>query len=345
MNLPARMAEQGLLPDSLVRWGIRRLHEKTLREVRRSDVELEGEALRQFIGSMKTSPIALEPHRANEQHYEVPAALFRIFLGSRMKYSSGLWGPDASTLDQAEEAMLALTCRRAAIEDGMQILELGCGWGSLSLWMAGRYPGSRILAVSNSNGQREFIQARCAEMGLGNLQVVTADMNGFGTHRRFDRVVSVEMFEHMRNWERLLARISRWLEPGGRLFVHHFSHREVAYLFRSESEEDWMGRHFFSGGMMPSDGLILNFQEHLLVEDHWRVNGRHYRQTLEAWLKKLDAGRQPALSLLAEIYGRSRARMWLNRWRLFLLACSELFGYRDGNEWFVSHVLLQRRDG
>jgi cyclopropane-fatty-acyl-phospholipid synthase len=345
MNLPASMAEQGLLPDSLVRWGIRRLHEKTLREVRRSNVELEGEALRQFIGSMTTSPIALEPHRTNEQHYEVPAAFFRIFLGSRMKYSSGLWGPDASTLDQAEEAMLALTCRRAAIEDGMQILELGCGWGSLSLWMAGRYPRSRILAVSNSNGQREFIQARCAELGLGNLQVMTADMNAFGTDRRFDRVVSIEMFEHMRNWKRLLARISQWLEPGGRLFVHHFSHREAAYLFGSESEDDWMGRHFFSGGMMPSDGLILYFQEHLLVEDHWRVNGRHYRQTLEAWLEKLDAGGQAALSILAEVYGPSRARLWLNRWRLFLLACSELFGYGAGNEWFVSHFLLKRRDG
>jgi cyclopropane-fatty-acyl-phospholipid synthase len=345
MNIPARIAEQGFLPDRVIRWGIRRLHERTLREARRSSVELEGESLRQFIRSMKKSPIALETHRANEQHYEVPPAFFGIFLGPRMKYSSGLWGMGTTTLDQAEEAMLELTCRRAAIEDGMKILELGCGWGSLSLWMARRYPKSRILAVSNSSGQREFIQARCAGMGLDNLQVVTADMNAFATDLRFDRVLSVEMFEHMRNWERLLARISRWLEPGGRLFVHHFSHRELAYVFRDESEDDWMGRYFFSGGMMPSDGLILHFQEHLLVEDRWRVNGRHYQRTLEAWLKRLDGGRQAALSILAGVYGHRRCKLWLHRWRLFLLACSELFGYRNGNEWLVTHCLLKRREG
>ncbi len=344
MNIPVRIAEQGCLPDHVIRWGIRRLHEKTLREERASDVEREGEALRRLIHGMRTSPIALHTELANQQHYEVPAEFFRIFLGPRMKYSSGLWSPGATTLEQAEEAMLALTCHRAAIENGMGILELGCGWGSLSLWMAARYPASRILAVSNSKGQREFIRDRCAEHGIHNLEVVTADMNEFSTDRGFDRVVSVEMFEHMRNWERLLERIAGWLEPGGRLFVHHFSHREAAYLFRSESEEDWMGRHFFSGGMMPSDGLILHFQEHLLVEDHWRVSGRHYSQTLEAWLERLDDHRQEALAVLEKVYGSSQAALWLNRWRLFLLACSELFGYRKGNEWLVSHYRLKRRD-
>ncbi len=343
MNLTAAIAERGLLPDPAIRWGIRRLHRKTLSDVRKSDGEAESSALQRLIRELRESPIAIAPQRANEQHYEVPPAFFRLFLGPHMKYSSGLWMPGTATLAQAEEAMLALTCKRAGIENGMEILELGCGWGSLSLWMAQHYPRSRILAVSNSSGQREHIQGRSAELGISNLEVMTADMNGFDTDRRFDRVVSVEMFEHMRNWEGLLARISRWLKPEGRLFVHHFSNREVAYLFRSESDEDWMGHYFFAGGMMPSDGLIQRFQQDLIVEDHWRVNGRHYQRTLEAWLEKLDSNRSAALPILADVYGPSEATVWLNRWRLFLLACSELFGYQNGNEWLVSHYRLKKR--
>jgi cyclopropane-fatty-acyl-phospholipid synthase len=343
MSLPTRLAEKGLLPDVLIRWGIRRRHEKTLAEVRPNDVVRDGEAFRDLVDELRTGPIAIETRSANEQHYELPPAFFRVFMGPHMKYSSGLWRPGPMSLDEAEAAMLALTCERAAIEDGMTVLELGCGWGSLSLWMARHYPGSRILAVSNSNGQREFIRARCAEGGIENLEVVTADMNGFDTDHRFDRVVSVEMFEHMRNWERLLARIAGWLKPDGRLFVHHFAHRELAYLFRGESEEDWMGRFFFTGGMMPSDDLMLRFQEHLLVEDHWRVNGRHYQRTLDSWLKRLDDGRQAALPILSEVYGAPQAKLWFERWRLFILACSELFGYGNGNEWLVSHYRLKKR--
>ncbi len=344
MSLPARIAETGLLPDALVRRAIRRRHAKTLAEVRQGDVESDTEVLRQLISELRQSPIALLTRRVNEQHYEVPPAFFRLVLGPRLKYSSGLWHPYTQSLVEAEDAMLALTCERARIEDGMEILELGCGWGSLSLYMAERYPRSRILAVSNSNGQREFIQERSAAMGLGNLEVVTADMNAFDTHQRFHRVVSVEMFEHMRNWEKLLLHIAGWLRPEGRLFVHYFSHREVAYLFRSEDEADWMGHHFFAGGMMPSDGLIQRFQHDLVVEDHWRVNGRHYQRTLEAWLDRLDAAREALLPILADVYGASKATVWLNRWRLFLLACSELFGYRNGNEWLVSHYLMKKRD-
>jgi cyclopropane-fatty-acyl-phospholipid synthase len=343
MNLTAAIAERGLLPDFVIRWGIRRLHRKTLSEVRRGDAGAESDALQRLIRELRESPIAIDHQRANEQHYEVPSAFFRLFLGPHLKYSSGLWKPGTATLREAEEAMLALTCNRAGIENGMEILELGCGWGSLSLWMAQHYPRSRILAVSNSSGQRELIQGRCAELGMTNLEVLTADMNAFDTDRGFDRIVSVEMFEHMRNWEELLARISRWLKPEGHLFVHHFSHREVAYLFRNESDDDWMGYHFFAGGMMPSDGLIQRFQQDLIVEDHWRVNGRHYQHTLEAWLARLDSGRSTALPILAAVYGPSKATVWFNRWRLFLLACSELFGYHDGNEWFVSHYRLKRR--
>jgi cyclopropane-fatty-acyl-phospholipid synthase len=343
MKLTAAIAEKGLLPDPAIRWGIRRLHRKTLSEVKRGDVEAESNALQRFIRELRESLIAIDSQRANEQHYEVPSAFFRLFLGPHMKYSSGLWNPGTATLEHAEEAMLDLTCKRAGIENGMEILDLGCGWGSLSLWMAQHYPKSRILAISNSSGQRELIHGRCAELGMTNLEVMTADMNAFDCERRFDRIVSVEMFEHMRNWERLLARISLWLKPEGRLFVHHFSHREVTYLFRSESDEDWMGHYFFAGGMMPSDGLIQRFQQDLIVEDHWRVNGRHYQRTLEAWLEKLDSSRSAALPILASVYGPSKATVWFNRWRLFLLACSELFGYQNGNEWFVSHYRLKKR--
>ncbi len=338
------LAEQGWIPDWMIRFGIRRLLAARLRHESILGCEGLSDLHRQFLVELRQSPIAIHAQSANEQHYEVPAAYFEIVLGPHRKYSSCLWPDGVTELARAEESMLALTCQRAQLADGMQILELGCGWGSLSIWMAERFPSSQILAVSNSASQREFIQGQATARGLANLKIETCDMNDFSTASSFDRVVSVEMFEHMRNYELLFERISRWLAPGGKLFSHVFYHGRCAYPFETDGQNDWMARHFFTGGLMPSADLFLAFQRDLLLEDRWLINGTHYQKTLEAWLVRHDKAKGQIMPVFEATYGPRLARVMFQRWRMFYLACAELFGYRHGEEWGVAHFLFQRRD-
>jgi len=263
-------------------------------------------------------------------------------LGRHRKYSCACWPEGIDDLDTAEAVALRAVCNRAGLHDSMDVLELGCGWGSLSLWMAESYPNSRITAVSNSSSQRAFITDTAAQRGLRNLEVITRDMNDFDTERRYDRVVSVEMFEHMRNHALLFERIAGWLKPGGAFFMHIFCHRDVPYLFEARDASDWMSRHFFSGGMMPSDDLPLHFQDHLRLAAHWRWDGRHYEKTANAWLACMDAKRDAIWPILQRVYGDDRAQQWWMRWRMFFMACAELFGYEQGQQWWVSHYLFTR---
>ncbi len=353
-SLSLRLLERDVLPDWLIRTGIRRLLAERLRQQGAGGLELVQRRLMDFIATLKSSPIAIETGAANQQHYEVPARFYQLCLGKNLKYSCGLWTDGVTTLDDSEDAMLRLTCERADLSDGQTVLELGCGWGSLSLYMAAHYPHSRITAVSNSRSQKEYIDAQAAARGLRNLQIITADMNSFDAQGLFDRVVSVEMFEHMRNYDILLARVASWMKSDGRLFIHVFSHVRYAYPFEAANDDagDWMARYFFTGGIMPSDNLLLYFQRNLQILEHWQVSGTNYQRTAEAWLRKMDQHRTEIMALFAENYGRGlegkartqEAMRWWVYWRVFYMACAELWGYRGGSEWLVSHYLFRARE-
>jgi len=335
--------ERGYVADVALRAGIRHLLRKRLSNIDQGSCELNQERLENLIAEFSEAPIAIVPEKANEQHYEVPADLFRLMLGPRRKYSSCYWPEGTKDLTSAEDAALAMTCERAQLQDGQAILELGCGWGSLTLWMAKQFPNALITAVSNSSSQRDFILAEAKAQGVAKkLTVITADMNDFQPEGTFDRVVSVEMFEHMRNHQLLMHRISQWLKPTGKLFVHIFCHRCFTYKFTDDSQADWMSRNFFSGGIMPGDNLLDRYQRDLTLQQRWRWNGVHYQKTCEAWLAKLDENRAQAIELLTATYGEADAYRWFNRWRTFHIACSELFGFNGGNEWWVGHYLFEK---
>ncbi len=340
------LCERGLIPDALTRFGMRRLIAQRLADESAGDPAARHA---QFVRELRASPIAIHAQDANAQHYEVPAEFFRLHLGPRLKYSCCLYRSPAQTLAQAEQAMLELCAQRAGLADGQRILDLGCGWGSLSLWLAARYPRAQIVGLSNSRGQREFIEARARERGIGNLRVLTGnvaefefvDESGPGG-AEFDRVLSVEMFEHMRNYQALLARIARWLVPGGQLFVHVFAHRTLAYLFEVKDGGDWMSRYFFTGGLMPSARLLAEFQDDLSLAEQWWIDGTHYRLTANHWLAGMDSRRAEILEVFRSAYGPAAAEVWLQRWRMFYMAVAELFGYRQGSEWGVAHYRFTR---
>ena len=346
-SIAVRLAERGLLPEAAVRLGIRRLLRLRLDEAHHQDPEAAAALTQDFLAGLRAAPLAVLPEQANAQHYELPPALFEAMLGPRRKYSCCWWPEGVDTLAAAEEAALAETAARAGLADGQAILELGCGWGSLSLWMAQHLPAAQILAVSNSASQRAFIEAQVLRLGLRNLQVQTADFSSWGEDgqfdRRFDRIVSVEMFEHLRNWPRAFRKVSNWLRDDGRFFLHVFAHREAPYAFEVRDDTDWMSRHFFSGGMMPSDDLALLCQDDLALQQRWRWDGRHYARTAAAWLERLDAHRAELMPLFERVYGPADASMWWQRWRLFLLSVEELFAYDQGQQWWVSHYLFAPR--
>jgi len=338
-----RLAESGLVPDFLLRHAMRRLCAARLREERIDGFAATAERQRARIDELRASPIAIETGAANAQHYELPPTFFELCLGRQLKYSACYWDAGVADLDGAELRMLEIVGERAQLGDGQHVLELGCGWGSLTLWMAARFPTARITAVSNSQSQREFIQARCEERRLRNVEVITADVNSLQqTAGQFDRVVSIEMFEHMRNYERLLSRIGTWLVPGGKLFVHIFCHRNLLYPFQTHGESDWMGRHFFTGGLMPAADTLLHFQRDLTLEQRWLFPGTHYEKTANAWLANQDRNADAVLGVLREAYGERDGRRWQQRWRMFWMACAELFGYAGGSEWLVAHYRFTR---
>ena len=335
-------AERGTLPDFLIRYGIRRMCAQRLREEHAGDAAEVARRVQNRIDELRAAPVAIHTDAANEQHYELPPRFFELCLGRRLKYSSCYYATGNETLEQAEDAMLALYGERAQLADGQNILELGCGWGSLTLWMAQRYRNSRIVAVSNSRPQREFIEAQCRQRGLDNVRVMTHDVNTLQLDAaQFDRAVSIEMFEHMRNYDTLLGRVASWLRPGGKLFVHIFCHRELLYPFETDGDDNWMGRYFFTGGLMPSADTLLWFQNDLRIEQQWRLSGAHYEKTANAWLANQDANRDEVMSVLREAYG-DEAALWNQRWRMFWMACAELFGYAGGNEWLVGHYRFAR---
>ncbi|KRG70594.1 class I SAM-dependent methyltransferase [Pseudoxanthomonas dokdonensis] len=336
-------AERGWIPDAVLRWGIRRLCAQRLREESDGGLARQSRIFSERIAELAGSPLALHVDAANRQHYEVPAAFFQACLGPRMKYSSCYYRSGHETLAEAELAMLELYAQRAELADGQDILELGCGWGSLTLWMAERFPRANITAVSNSSSQRQHIQAQCLARGLVNVQVITRDVNQLDLPAQaFDRCVSVEMFEHMRNYGRLLRNIAGWLRPQGALFVHIFAHRTLMYPFDSDGEDNWMGRHFFTGGLMPAADTLLHFQHDLQLQQRWLLEGSHYQRTANHWLANQDRQRDQLMPVLQATYGDA-ADIWWQRWRMFWMACAELFGYDDGQQWLVAHYLFRPR--
>jgi cyclopropane-fatty-acyl-phospholipid synthase len=343
MSLAVEIAERGWVPDPVIRLGIRHLLRGRLREIYSGGDPSRRNRSEALIRKLRESRVALETDAANAQHYEVPTEFFRLVLGRHMKYSACLFEAGVDSLDAAEAAMLECYAQRALLADGQRILDLGCGWGSFSLWAAARYPGASITAVSNSVSQRQWIEAEANRRGLGNLRVLTRDVNGLEfPAAAFDRVVSVEMFEHVRNYAELLGRIRRWLTAEGRLFVHIFCHREAAYPYEDNGDADWMARHFFTGGLMPSVDTLGRFDDDLVVEQQWQVSGDHYERTARCWCANLDANRDAARAALLPVYGDD-VDTWLQRWRMFFMACEELFGYRDGKEWLVGHYRMKPR--
>lgn len=338
-----KLIESGKVPDQAIRAAIRHLSKKRLAQEGRFDPALAAQRYMEVLQILQHSDIAIETDKANEQHYELPTEFFQAVLGKRLKYSASLFNSNKTTLDQAEELALASYCERAQLKDGQDILEIGCGWGSLSLWMAEHYPNANIIVVSNSATQRVYIQEQARLKQFDNLSVITCDVNVLElAAESFDRVVSVEMFEHVRNYQKLFEKISTWLKPEGLLLCHIFCHRFLHYPFEVKNEFDWMSKYFFSGGLMPAASTFLHFQDHLQLEQHWQWSGTAYERTANAWLENMDRNVNMLKPVFEKTYGKDAAAWW-QRWRIFFMACAELFGYEKGQEWVIGHFLFNKK--
>lgn len=338
-----KLVESGLVPDQAIRAAIRALSKKRLIQEGRYDPEQAAQRYMDVLNTLKHSKIAIETDKANEQHYELPTEFFQAALGKRLKYSACYFPTAKTTLDEAEEFALQIYCERAQLKDGQQILELGCGWGSFTLWMAERYPNASIKGVSNSATQRQHILAQAKQRGLNNIEILTCDVNVLELEKgQFDRVVSVEMFEHVRNYQRLFEKIQTWLKDDGLLWCHIFCHRFLHYPFEIKNEYDWMSKYFFTGGLMPSVSTFLHFQDHLELSQQWQWSGEHYERTANAWLENMDAHETELKPLFEKIYAQD-ADAWWQRWRIFFMACAELFGFDQGQEWVVGHYLFKKK--
>ncbi len=338
-----KLVESGLIPDQAIRAAIRALSKKRLIQEGRYDPEHAAQRYMDVLNLLKNSEIAVATDKANEQHYELPTEFFQAVLGKRLKYSACYFPSEKTTLNEAEENTLRIYAERAQLKDGQHILELGCGWGSLTLWMAEHYPNAKITAVSNSATQRQHIQAQAQACGFSNLNVMTCDVNVLELEpASFDRVVSVEMFEHVRNYQRLFEKIQGWLKADGLLWCHIFCHRFLHYPFEIQSEYDWMSKYFFTGGLMPSTSTFLHFQQHLELSQHWQWSGVQYQRTANAWLDNMDRQQAELKPLFHQVYGKD-ADSWWQRWRIFFMACAELFGLEQGQEWVIGHFLFKKK--
>lgn len=342
MSLSLKLAEKKLIPDWLIRIGIRNLLKDRIAEISLDNPENLQKHKIDFVKKMNASPIAIDTNLANDQHYEVPASFYHYALGKNKKYSSCYWSNKTKTLDEAEQLALRKTCEHAELENGHRILELGCGWGSLTLWMAKKYPKSEIIAVSNSNSQRKYIEEQAKQRKLNNVRIITCNMTEFDTKLKFDRIVSVEMFEHMRNFAVLYHKISNWLKKDGKFFKHIFVHKSSPYLFQVKDKNDWMSQYFFSGGMMPSIDLPLYFQSSLKLQNQWLWDGTHYAKTAREWLNNTDRNKKEIMNIFQNCYGADIAKLWLQRWRIFFMACEELWNYDQGQEWMVAHYIFSK---
>jgi cyclopropane-fatty-acyl-phospholipid synthase len=331
-----QIIEKGIVPDFFIRRGIRHLLAKRLKDEYKNFNQISA-----LIDEFKNSPMAIETDKANDQHYMVPTEFYHYCLGANLKYSSAYWDK-AQNLDQAELEMLELTVKRAGIKDGDHILELGHGWGALTLFMGAKFPNSQITAISNSRTQGEYIKKTCSERNINNINIITGDVSKVEVNQVFDRVISIEMFEHFRNFEKLLEKVDAWLKPDGKLFVHMFVHKEIPYKFDVIDDSDWMSKYFFSGGIMPNDHFFNYFQKHLVVEKQWKVSGEHYAKTARAWLDNMDQNKSKILAIFKNHYPQGEALKWFNYWRVFFMSCEELWGFRNGDEWFVGHYLLEK---